>query len=147
MRAEIEAVRPVLMAGDLTSSIEFFARLGFALAFQDSTTDPRYAGVRRGPVELHLQWADPSQWDYPVDRPAYRFLVSDVDALHAEFLATGDVVPEADGGPWRTPADTPWGTREFHVRDPGGNSLQFYRPRSGGRPEAEPGAAADRGDT
>ena len=25
--------------------------------------------------------------------------------------------------------DTPWGTREFHVRDPDGNGLQFFRDR------------------
>ena len=31
--------------------------------------------------------------------------------------------------PWASPGDTPWGTREFHVRDPDGNGLQFYRPR------------------
>jgi hypothetical protein len=24
--------------------------------------------------------------------------------------------------------DAPWGTREFHLRDLGQNSLQFYRP-------------------
>ena len=32
--SQIEAVRPLLMAGDLDASIRFFARLGFALAFQ-----------------------------------------------------------------------------------------------------------------
>ena len=26
---------------------------------------------------------------------------------------------------WAVPANTPWGTREFHVRDPGGNVLLF----------------------
>jgi hypothetical protein len=30
-----------------------------------------------------------------------------------------------------TPGDTPWGTREFHVLDPDGNGLQFYRPEGG----------------
>lgn len=129
MNAQIEAVRPVLMARDVAASIEFYARLGFALTFQDSPAKPRYAGVSRGTVELHLQWGDPSQWSYPTDRPAYRFLVSDVDALHAEFVAAGNVVPETGGGPWRLPADTSWGTREFHLRDPGDNSLQFYQRR------------------
>ena len=31
------------------------------------------------------------------------------------------------GSPWALPGDTPWGTREFHVRDPGGNGLHFYQ--------------------
>ena len=126
MPAEITAVHPVLMARDVATSLKFYALLGFTPAFRDDPVNPRYAGIRRGPVELHLQWADPSQWTHSGDRPAYRFLVNDVDALHSEFLAAGG----SGEGPWALPADTPWGTREFHVRDPGGNSLQFYRSRS-----------------
>lgn len=128
MSTDITAVHPVLMARDVAALLQFYSRLGFALAFRDDPAAPQYAAVRRGPVELHLQWADPSQWTHPGDRPAYRFLVPDVDALHAEFLAAGGLGPVAGGGPWAAPADTPWGTREFHVRDPGGNVLQFYRP-------------------
>jgi catechol 2,3-dioxygenase-like lactoylglutathione lyase family enzyme len=124
---EISALHPVLMARDVAASVGFYARLGFELMFLDDPSSPRYAGVRRGPVQLHLQWADPGQWDPRVDRPAYRFLVSDVDALHAEFLAAGGLASGSDG-PWAQPSETPWGTREFHLRDPGGNSLQFYRP-------------------
>ena len=127
MPAEVTAVHPVLMARDVAASLRFYARLGFAAAFRDDPAAPRYAAVRRGPVELHLQWADPSQWAHDGDRPAYRFLAPDVDALHAEFRAAGALDPGV-GGPWAAPADTPWGTREFHLRDPGGNVLQFYRP-------------------
>jgi catechol 2,3-dioxygenase-like lactoylglutathione lyase family enzyme len=139
MAAEITAVQPVLMARDVGVSAAFYGRLGFAVVFQDHPTAPRYAVVRRGPVELHLQWADGGQWEHPGDRPAYRFPSPDVDALHAEFVASGGV-----GLAGRGPSDSSWGTREFHVRDPGGNVLQFYCPRpasEGG--DAEPGAAAD----
>jgi catechol 2,3-dioxygenase-like lactoylglutathione lyase family enzyme len=128
MLAEIIAVHPVLMACDVRASLHFYARLGFAPAFVDDPAAPRYAAIRRGSVELHLQWADPSQWEHPGDRPAYRFLAHDVDALHAEFLAGGGLDTSATGGPWAVPEDTPWGTREFHLRDPGGNVLQFYQP-------------------
>ena len=42
----------------------------------------------------------------------------DIDALSDEFGSLPD----------RTAvSDTAWGTREFHVRDPDGNGLQFYR--------------------
>jgi hypothetical protein len=87
--------------------------------------------LRRDAVELHIQWAGLDQWAHPVERPAYRFMVSDVDAIYAEFVASGAVAaaaPSSAGSPWAAPADTPWGTREFHLRDPGQNSLQFYRP-------------------
>ena len=55
------------------------------------------------------------------------------DALYAEVVAAGAVTPGAAGGPYAVPADTPWGTREFHLRDPGGNVLQFYGPTSARR--------------
>ena len=127
VRAVIEAVHPVLMARDVATSVAFYARLGFALMFADDPAVPRYARVRRDAVELHLQWADPGQWAHAGDRPAYRFITADVDALHAEFLAAGGLARDTSGR-YAAPADTPWSTREFHVRDPGGNVLQFYRP-------------------
>ena len=126
MPAEITAVHPVLMARDVRTSLEFYARLGFAATFHDDPAAPRYAGVRRGSVELHLQWADASQWAHSGDRPAYRFATPDADALYAEWLEAGAVAAGSGEGPYAAPADTPWGTREFHLRDPGGNVLQFY---------------------
>ncbi|GJG87311.1 hypothetical protein tb265_24920 [Gemmatimonadetes bacterium T265] len=136
----LEAVHPVLMARDVAASVAFYARLGFAAVFVDDPAAPRYAGVRRDAIELHVQWADPGQWAHAGDRPAYRVVASDVDALHAEFLTAsglaGSGQGSASGGPYAAPADMPWGTREFHVRDPGGNVLQFYRPLD--RPPARP---------
>jgi catechol 2,3-dioxygenase-like lactoylglutathione lyase family enzyme len=119
-------VHPVLAARDIAASIEFFRRLGFELTFQDSPIEPKYAAMRRDGVELHLQWADANQWVSGLDRPVYRFLVDDVDRLFEQFEASGGT-DATSPSPWRRPADTPWGTREFHLRDPAMNGLQFYR--------------------
>ena len=128
--ATIRAIHPVLAARDVAASIRFYRLLGFELSFQDEQDAPMYAALHRDGVELHLQWADAGQWVDGLDRPASRVLVDDVDALHAQFVATGAINPtSSDGSPWAAPADTPWGTREFHLRDPGGSSLQFYRSR------------------
>lgn len=134
----IQAVHPVLGARDVRASIAFFQRLGFALTFTDTDTGaaaaPSYAAVQRDQCELHLQWQGPDPGGDTHDRPTYRFLVADVDRLFAEFRAAG-VVPAARAvaapaaaSPFAQPADSPWGTREFHLRDPAGNGLQFYRP-------------------
>lgn len=49
---------------------------------------------------------------------AVYFWVDDVDDCHRRFFA--------GGAPHLTsPADTPWGTREFTVIDPAGNRLRF----------------------
>jgi catechol 2,3-dioxygenase-like lactoylglutathione lyase family enzyme len=129
MVSRLEEVHPVLMASDVAASVAFYRALGFALSFQDHPDQPKYAGVTRDGVQIHLQWADAEQWAYPTDRPAYRFVVNDVDAIYREFVESGGLHPEAiQTSPWAAPANTPWGTREFHLRDPGQNSLQFYRP-------------------
>ena len=121
MPPRIERVQPVLMSRDVAASIRFYVdRLGFAVTFQDAPADPRYAGVTRDGAELHLQWHDAGEWAYPNDRPTYRFVVRDVDGLWDELRARG--VPDMTAV-----RDAPWGTREFHVRDPDLNGLQFYR--------------------
>jgi catechol 2,3-dioxygenase-like lactoylglutathione lyase family enzyme len=125
---QLEAVHPVLMSRDVAASIHFYGRLGFALSFQDRPADPRYAAVARDGVELHLQWQDGSQWAHPIDRPTYRFVVQDVDGFYAELRDAGALAGQVPGqSPWLAPGNTPWGTREFHVLDPDGNGLQFYR--------------------
>jgi len=127
MEIKLLAVHPVLCASDPTASARFFAQLGFSVVFQDRDAEPRYIGIARDGVELHLQWSvAPAQWTG--DRPVYRFLVSDVDALYRAVASSGVFTQENNGrSPWAQPANTPWGTREFHLRDPDGNGLQFYQ--------------------
>ncbi len=126
---QLVAVHPVLMSSQIQNSIDFYESLGFSLTFQDDPLAPKYACIRRDHVELHLQWQDASQWAYPIDRPTYRFLVLDPDILYGEFGEGQPLAAKSPGpSPWSAPADTPWGTREFHLRDPDGNGLQFYRP-------------------
>lgn len=118
--AEILSVQPVLMVRDIVRALSFYRRLGFERTFPDQAPDARYAGIRHGKCELHLQSCDPLEWTYPVERPTTRFAVDDVDGLHANFLKTRI--------PYLTkPATTTWGTYEFHLQDPDGNGLQFYR--------------------
>ena len=118
--AEILAVQPVLMVRDVERAVAFYRRLGFEPASSTRAHSSLYAGIRYGNCELHLQRHDPLEWTYPVDRPTTRFVVDDVDALHAVFLKTRIQY-------LTRPAETPWGTYEFHLQDPDGNGLQFYR--------------------
>ena len=129
MSASLRGVHPVLGARNVSEVVRFYETLGFVVVFQDDLKNPKYVGIKRDEVQLHIQWADAEQWAYPIDRPAIRFKVSDVDAIFDEFRESGAVRPDtSDGSPWAVPADTAWGTREFHIRDPSRNSLQFYRP-------------------
>ncbi|MCA9104126.1 MAG: VOC family protein [Planctomycetales bacterium] len=116
----IQAIHPVLMVRDVSRAIEFYGRLGFTLGFSDDPREPRYAGLRRDRVELHVQSHEETQWVEGLDRPSYRLVVTDVALLHAELR---EQVPARD---ITDVLETAWGTREFHLRDPDGNVLQFY---------------------
>ena len=126
MSIALEAVHPVLMSSDPSRSVLFFARLGFTVAFQDRPASPSYVAISKDGVTLHLQWQDSLQWACAHDRPTYRFLVQDVDGLFEAFQSAGAIA--SSSSPWAAPGDTAWGTREFHILDPDGNGLQFYRP-------------------
>jgi hypothetical protein len=118
---KLESVQPVLMSPDVVRSVEFYARLGFTLAGQDDADNPKYARIRRDDIELHLQWHDAKEWEYPNDRPSYRFVVSDVDSIYERFNENKALIDATEI------KETPWGTREFHLRDLDMNVLQFYR--------------------
>jgi len=115
----LEAVNPVLPSRDVKSSLDFYTtKLGFAVTFQDAD-DPRYAGVARDRVEIHLRWHESSSWDR-VERPNIRIAVCDVEHLFSQFATLGIFSGDT------TLRDTPFGTREFAFFDPDGNLLTFY---------------------
>ena len=116
MPATIERVEPVLNVRDVAAATSFYAHLGFVEQFRDHPDSPRFVVVRRDDAVLALQWHD--FVGIAGDRPTLRFPVDDVDGLSNEF---GPLLDRTDV------SDTPWGTREFHVRDTDGNGLQFYR--------------------
>lgn len=121
----IREVQPVLAVRSVDVAIAFYAgRLGFRLMFH-APAHPAYAVLRRDGAELHLQWHDPAEWSRG-DRPMLRFLVTDIESLHAEYR-DADVFHA--GTALR---DTAWGTREFAFYDPDGNGLTFYVERPGG---------------
>ena len=91
MKAKLQGVHPVLASNDVPASILFYERLGFHSTFQDHPTEPKYVAMQRDGVELHIQWAGVDQWAYPIDRPAYRIIVSDVDTIYKEFMGSGAI--------------------------------------------------------
>jgi catechol 2,3-dioxygenase-like lactoylglutathione lyase family enzyme len=116
MPAKIERVEPVLSVRDVAAALSFYANLRFVERFRDDPDVPRFVIVSRDDAVLALQWHD--FVGIAGDRPTYRFPVDDVDGLSDEL---GPLPDRTDV------SDTPWGTREFHVRDADGNGLQFYR--------------------
>jgi uncharacterized glyoxalase superfamily protein PhnB len=122
-RANLRDVIPILDVRDIETALRFYVeRLGFRVEFRYAEDPNNYAGVCRDSVSLHMQWQHGDEFRKgTAGRLRVRIAVDDPDALFEEFLAAG-ALPEAT-----QIRVTPWGTREFGIRDPDGNGLTFYR--------------------
>lgn len=118
----LKQIHPVLPVKSVTKAVDFYIeKLGFKLAFTDTTSDNGYAGVSRDGIEIHLQWHDEKEWVEGLDRPMLRIYVENITKLYEEYK-TKDVFHE------RTALkEMIWGTKEFAFYDLCGNGLTFYR--------------------
>jgi catechol 2,3-dioxygenase-like lactoylglutathione lyase family enzyme len=111
---KLRSTVPVLPVSDIAEARTFYAdELGFTVEFEAGD----YIGVARDEALLHL--------DGVVNAGAgmvtCRVEADGVDDLYAELEPAGVIDPEE---PIRT---TPWGARQFSVRDCCGNRLTFVR--------------------
>jgi catechol 2,3-dioxygenase-like lactoylglutathione lyase family enzyme len=120
-KPRIAAVHPVLPSKDVPQAVAWYVhKLGFHMEFVDDPSGPRYAGLRRDDVALHLQWHDEAEWER-VERPMLRLRVDDVAALFQEYRDKGVFHEHTDL------RKTDWGTEEFAFFDRDMNGLTFYR--------------------
>jgi catechol 2,3-dioxygenase-like lactoylglutathione lyase family enzyme len=117
---------PLFLVGDMSAAIDFYTRLlDFELVAWDSSDEP-VVSLFRGAAELML-----TAW--PTDQVARvnaHLLVADVDALFALWRARGlDQSHRAESPVHLGPTDQSWGTREFYVTDPFGNTLRVIQRR------------------
>jgi len=119
---------PMLIVRDVPEAIAFYTRiLDFELALAMPEEAPFYAVLTRGGDEMHLNLT-PQEGRFG-HCPAI-VVCDDVDALFASFVARGLSVPtRADSPVHAAPLDQTWGTREFYVDDPSGNTLVFQQRR------------------
>ena len=120
---EISNVVAQLRTTDLAGSIRFYTMLpGFTLAF---LYEDFYAGIRAGAQLFHLKLVDAK--DPSID------VVAHEEHFHLYFEtpdvnAAADACRRAGVRLAREVHQTPWGTREFVVRDDQGHTLYFGQP-------------------
>ena len=118
----LHQIHPVLAVKDVVEALDFYVnRLGFKIGFADDAKNPKYAGVLRDGIEIHLQWHDAAEWEGMVDRPTLRIVTQNIQELYNEY-AFKDVFHAHS-----LLRETAWGTREFAFYDPFHNGLTFYR--------------------
>ena len=114
LQAVEEHAVPVLRITSGSGSLDFYARLGFEIAWEHRFAAglPLFASVLRGNWHVFLSEHDE---DAAPKGLAY-FYADDVDAVHEAWRSLGVVL--------EPPQDRPWGMRELQVVDPDGNRLR-----------------------
>jgi catechol 2,3-dioxygenase-like lactoylglutathione lyase family enzyme len=119
----ISSAIPQLRTTDLASSIRFYTtQVGLTLEFQ---YEDFYAGIRAGSQVFHLKLVDERDPSIEfVDRGDHFHLYFQTDdaAASARALMASGVRLVKDVH------ETPWGTREFVIRDDQGHTLYFGEP-------------------
>lgn len=117
----IRQIAPVFFTTDIPATLAWYkSQLGFECigTWQDP---PTYAIAARDHCAIHFRCADPPTANpekYAEELLDAYINVDDADALHAAYSNYGVEVARELG-------DTPWGTREFVIRDCDGRLLVF----------------------
>ncbi|WP_332639346.1 bleomycin resistance protein [Brevundimonas sp.] len=118
------AIIPTMKCSDIRRSVAFYTGvLDFEMRREWSElTDPGFAWLTRDGDVLHLS----SHRGDGVVGQAVVVETTGIDALFDAFLSRGLKTPGAPDSPVHEgPLDQSWGTREFYVNDPDGNTLRF----------------------
>jgi catechol 2,3-dioxygenase-like lactoylglutathione lyase family enzyme len=123
------AIIPTVRCSRMKSAIEFYTRV---LDFEpvdgdEDEDDPSFRVLMRNGDPLYLS----SHRGDGAFGQAVAILTDDVNALFLKFRQRGLKTPgnpEAPQEVHQGPIDQTWGTREFYVDDPDGNTLRFVQP-------------------
>lgn len=111
----------------MKTSIAFYTNvLDFQCVEHGGDKDPSCSALMRGGALLLLS----SHRGDGAFGQAIVVLTDNVDALFREFRARGLKTPgnpDAPGEVHEGPIDQSWGTREWYVNDPDGNTLRFVQ--------------------
>jgi hypothetical protein len=110
----------------MREAIHFFTNvLDFELKFPNASAEDWVVDLINGEAELGLTVLEDDQ---KLGINVY-VRVDEVDDLFRKYVSRGLMVPNNPDSPVHNgPIDQTWGTREFYVNDPSGNTLRFGKP-------------------
>lgn len=121
------AIIPTVRCRDLNASVGFYTKvLDFTTESGSDSMASGFAVLTRAGDHLFLSTGS-GDGEFG---QAIVVMTEDIDALFTKFLSRGLVRPEGDSPVHRGPVDQTWGTREFYVDDPDGNTLRFTQSHS-----------------
>lgn len=122
------AIIPIVRCSNMRKSLAFYTGiLDFERADgDDRLDDPSFTALTRGGDSLYLS-SFPGDGEYG---QAIAVEVDDVDEVFRALRRRGLRTPGNPDSPvHESPVDQTWGTREFYVDDPDGNTLRFTQQR------------------
>ena len=121
MADAVRDIWPLLWARNLSDSLAFYTdSLGFDLVGSAEQDGAMYwCQVRRGPVSLMLQQADPDA-EMPAPLDELYIICEDADAMYEELRGRGVDV--------RPPTVAEYGMKQLFVPEPDGRVLVFESP-------------------
>ncbi len=116
---------PVLKCGNMQESLSFYTRvLDFEME-PGSTAESPVIELNRGKAGIQLSVLEGDG----AFGSAVNIVTENVDELFKKFMARGlDPSHKKDSPVHQGPLNQTWGTREFYVDDPDGNTLRFITP-------------------
>jgi catechol 2,3-dioxygenase-like lactoylglutathione lyase family enzyme len=117
------AIIPTVRCRNMQAALTFYTTvLDFMRTDgRDEERDPGFAILTRAGDDIFLS---SGEGDGECGQ-ALVVMVEDIDALFAKYQSRGLVPPDREGPVHQGPTDQSWGTREFYVDDPDGNTLRF----------------------
>jgi catechol 2,3-dioxygenase-like lactoylglutathione lyase family enzyme len=120
------AIIPTIRCRRIEASVKFYTgTLDFEFVDGDlSSGDPSFCVLARESDRIFLS----SHTGDGSFGQAVVVLTDEIDALFRRYLAHGLITPGNPDSPVHEgPLDQTWGTREFYVNDPDGNTLRFVQ--------------------
>src|SRR5512135_2334789 len=113
---------PVMKCKNLAESVAFYTDiLGFRLKYPTESSTSPVVNVVKGESEIQLSILSGDG----VFGSAINVDVENVDALFKEFVRKGlDTSAKKESPVHQSPLHQSWGTGEFYVNDPNGNTLR-----------------------
>ena len=115
---------PLFRCRNMKEAISFYTRvLDFEMKEPNASPDDWVVLLANGEAELMLSSIDGLMGN------ATNVLVDNIDYLFERYIQRGlDPSGKKDSPVHQGPLNQTWGTREFYVTDPDGNTLRFCQP-------------------
>jgi hypothetical protein len=119
---------PIMRCKSMRESLFFYTHvLDFRIKYPGDTANEPVVTIVNGNAEIQLSIAD-GVFGNPIN-----LRVDDIDGLFKKYLGRGlDTSSKKESPVHQGPIDQTWGTREFYVNDPNGNTLRFWMPALNG---------------